>query len=521
MTQARSSRDSDPAHPSSDAAQQSADGRETLPPNDATESLSDGVELVSPPPDQDPLPDQFDRYRIERPLGQGAMGAVYLAHDTELDRRVALKVPRFDDVDSPEYRERFYQEARSAATLRHAHICPVYDVGEVAGQRFLAMAYVEGRLLSEFIEGGHAYSENDAARLVRKLALALQHAHGRGVIHRDLKPSNIMIDEDGEPIIMDFGLARRVNRHEERRLTHSGVLLGSPAYMSPEQIEDGAGAVGPASDIYSVGVILYELLTGSLPFEGSVAAVIGQIVTADPTKPSERRPGLDPRLEAICLKMMAKKCEDRYTAMDVVAEDLASFLENQLERDTDPGLQDTAASSVARSTSTDATPPVATAAAAEPAVSFANEKIGVPRAVLWAGFAAIAVGFGLTWWMISIALQQRDDGPNRIEIDSSFQRGLVEREAELFINGEPVDSSRLEEPIPLEPGSHLVEVRQGDERLLEETYVIEEGESAVLNIKYAGGNFFVDGPSIEPHTDSEPFDETLEEEDPNAWYPES
>lgn len=493
MTQARSSRDSDVAH-------ESGDQRDTLPPSEPTESLSDGVELVSPPPVDEPLPEEFDRYRVEKSLGQGAMGTVYLAYDTELDRRVALKVPRFDDVESPEYRERFYREARSAATLRHANICPVYDVGEVGGKRYLSMAYVEGRLLSELIEPRRPYAEQDAADLVRKLALALHHAHRKGVIHRDLKPSNVMIDEDGEPIIMDFGLARRVNRPDERRLTHSGTLLGSPAYMSPEQIEDGAGAVGPASDVYSLGVILYELLTGELPFEGSVAAVIGQIVTRDPVQPSTRRPGLDSRLETICLKMMAKRREDRYASMDEAADDLAEFLANQIDRDTDPALHDTQAPT-SRAPQDTAAGSAAATVVQDPAASVAHQKIGIPRSLLWAGFGAVAIGFGLTWWMMSIALQQRDDETNRIEFDSSFQQGLAEREAALYIDGELVESQRLEEPIPLETGTHLVEVRQGEEQLVSQGYVVEEGENLVLKIKYAGGSFIVDAQREAPPTE--------------------
>ena len=154
------------------------------------------------------LPEQFGRYRIMRQLGQGGMGAVYLAHDTKLDRPVALKVPFFDPADGPQAVQRFEREARAAATLDHPNLCPVFDVGEVDGIHYLTMPYIEGKTLSEAIPRGQALPEAQAAALVRKLALALQEAHDRGVIHRDLKPGNIMVNRRRELVIMDFGLAR-------------------------------------------------------------------------------------------------------------------------------------------------------------------------------------------------------------------------------------------------------------------------------------------------------------------------
>ncbi len=202
------------------------------------------------------LAGQFGRYRIDRLLGRGGMGSVYLAHDTQLDRPVALKVPHFTPEDGPEILERFYREARAAATLAHPNICPVYDVGEVGGVPYLTMAYVEGKPLAAFLKDGKPVLAAQAAAVVRKLALALQEAHARGVLHRDLKPANVMINARKEPVIMDFGLARRVNK-EEVRLTRKGAVLGTPAYMSPEQVGGDPDAVGPRSDVYSLGVILY------------------------------------------------------------------------------------------------------------------------------------------------------------------------------------------------------------------------------------------------------------------------
>src|SRR5262249_16690306 len=154
------------------------------------------------------------------------------------------------------------------------------------------MAYIEGRPLSELIRDGKPLPPRPAAALVRKLAVALAEAHRHGVIHRDLKPSNVMVNRRKEPVIMDFGLARRVNRGEER-LTQAGALLGTPAYMPPEQVSGDVEAMGPACDIYSLGVMLYEMLTGQLPFQGPLGAVFGQILTQQPEAPSKLRPELD------------------------------------------------------------------------------------------------------------------------------------------------------------------------------------------------------------------------------------
>jgi serine/threonine protein kinase len=275
---------------------------------------------------------KFGRYRVEKTLGEGAMGTVYLARDTELDRRVALKVPKFGDEDQ-EMMERFYREARSAAKLRHRNICAVHDIGEIDGTRYISMAYIEGRPLSDYVNPDKPPSERNVAVIVRKLAQALETAHREGVIHRDLKPANIMVDKKTEPVIMDFGLARQINTDENERLTQTGTVMGSPAYMSPEQVNADIDRIGPASDIYSLGVILYELLTGRLPYEGSIAAVIGQILMKDPEKPSAFRADLDPRLESICIKMMAKQIEDRHTAMKGVAQALTTFLKNDGKAD--------------------------------------------------------------------------------------------------------------------------------------------------------------------------------------------
>lgn len=257
------------------------------------------------------LPEVFGRYRVVKLLGRGGMGAVYLAEDTQLHRQVALKIPNIEGSQSPELLERHYREARLAATLRSPHICPVYDVGVIDDIHFISMAYIEGEPLSKRIPENGGSSERQVLSLIRKLAIALQSAHDLGIIHRDLKPANIMIDRQREPVIMDFGLARQVNDNGVR-LTQSGVIVGSPAYMSPEQVEGQPDKLTGAADQYSLGVVLYEFLTGQLPFRGSISAVIGQIISKPPPSPRDIRPDLDPRVSSLCQRMLAKSPQDRF-----------------------------------------------------------------------------------------------------------------------------------------------------------------------------------------------------------------
>ena len=240
------------------------------------------------------------------------MGEVYRGVDTKLHRRVALKVPKRDQNSDVELMKRFLVEARSAARLSHRNICPVYDTGTIDGCNYITMEFVEGKPLSSYIQVGKHLPQRAVAHLVRKLALALSEAHDHQIVHRDLKPANIMVDKKQEPVIMDFGLARQIGKPGDERLTRTGTIMGSPAYMSPEQVH---GDTGPTSDIYSLGVIFYEMLTGKLPFTGSVTAVIAQIVANDPPEPRELRSDLDPSLREICLKMMAKQITDRYASM--------------------------------------------------------------------------------------------------------------------------------------------------------------------------------------------------------------
>lgn len=266
------------------------------------------------------------RYRILHRLGKGGMGSVYLAEDTQLQRKVALKIPQMPDDDSGEWLSRFYREARAAATIHHSHLCPVYDVGEIDGVHYLTMAHIEGEPLSARMANPPLpWSASDAATLLRKLALAIQVAHDNGIVHRDLKPANIMINRQGEPVIVDFGLARRADA-EDVTLTRLGELLGTPAYMSPEQVEGNSEKIGPASDLYSLGVILFELLTGRRPYQGSAASVLAQILRDEAPPPSKFRAGLDLRIDSICCRLMARQPSDRYGSGIALSESLGQYL---------------------------------------------------------------------------------------------------------------------------------------------------------------------------------------------------
>lgn len=272
------------------------------------------------------IPSQFGRYRVERELGHGGMGAVYLAHDSQLDRKVALKIPFFkDEADEAEAVERFYREARAMATVQHANLCPVFDVGQFGQWHFLTMAYIDGQPLSKQLKEAGTLAAIPAVTLLRKVAIAVQKAHEAGIVHRDLKPANIMLTLDDEPIIMDFGLARRRSPGEVE-LTQTGAVFGSPAYMAPEQVEARHQEIGPATDVYALGVILYQMVTGHRPFEGSAASIFGQIVSRTPAPPSSFCRDLPPEIDAICLKAIAKSPSDRHVSAADFAEDLARCL---------------------------------------------------------------------------------------------------------------------------------------------------------------------------------------------------
>jgi len=269
--------------------------------------------------------EKLGRYEIRGVLGEGGFGRVYRAYDPQLDREVALKVPLYGYKDKVRT-QRFLTEAKAAGKLQHPSIVPTYDSGHIDGRPFIASAFIEGKPLSELVRRGKI-GLRQAAEWVRDLSDALAYAHQSGIVHRDIKPHNVMIDELNEPHLMDFGLAKRSN--EDSSVTTDGSLLGTPAYMSPEQAKGQLSKVGPASDQYSLGVVLFELLTGRKPFEGSPHVVIGLVASQDPPKPRSIRRQIPMDIEAICLMAMNRDPDRRYADCAAFAKDLTRWLEGR------------------------------------------------------------------------------------------------------------------------------------------------------------------------------------------------
>ncbi len=266
-------------------------------------------------------------YQIFGELGRGAMGVVYKAKQERADRTVALKVMLNSDQARSEEVSRFKIEAQAAANLQHPNIVQVYDVGQAGEMPYFTLEYVEGGTLSRKI-ARQMLSPDQSAQLLLTLATAVAFAHSRGVIHRDLKPANILVSADGQPKIADFGLARRTD--DVSHLTVDGTILGTPNYMSPEQAEGNQLAIGPLSDVYSLGAIFYELLVGRPPFKAASAwEVIQQVRTVEPTPPSTLQPGIVRDLETICLKCLQKDPAKRYESAQYLADDLQRFINNE------------------------------------------------------------------------------------------------------------------------------------------------------------------------------------------------
>lgn len=264
------------------------------------------------------LPALADRYRIERELGAGGMATVYLAHDVRHDRRVALKVLR-PELAAIIGAERFLAEIRTTANLQHPHILPLFDSGQVSGTVFYVMPYVDGESLRDRIDRDKQLPIDDALRIAREVGDALQYAHGLGVIHRDIKPENILL-KSGHALVADFGIALAAARTGGTRMTETGMSLGTPRYMSPEQAM-GERELSARSDVYALGCVVYEMLTGEAPFTGTTAqAIVAKVLTEKPAPIVPRRDRVPPHVEDAVLTALQKLPADRFaTAADFVA----------------------------------------------------------------------------------------------------------------------------------------------------------------------------------------------------------
>ena len=262
----------------------------------------------------------FGDYEILREIARGGMGVVFQARQVSLNRTVALKMilagQLADDTDV----KRFYTEAEAAANLDHPGIVPIFEVGQHEGQHYFSMGFVEGQSLSQRLAEGPLPSR-EAAELIRRVSEAIEYAHQHGVIHRDLKPANILLDQNGNPRVTDFGLAKKVQG--DSGLTGSGQIMGTPSYMPPEQAGGKRGEVGPAADVYALGATLYALLTGRPPFQAATAMdTVIQVISDEPVPPRRLNASIPRDLETICLKCLEKEPARRYRSAAALGEDL-------------------------------------------------------------------------------------------------------------------------------------------------------------------------------------------------------
>lgn len=264
------------------------------------------------------MSDKLGKYELRRVLGKGAMGTVYEGYDPVIDRTVAIKTVRLvgadsEDAQALEELERFRREAKAAGRLQHPNIVGVFDYGETDDIAYIVMEYVDGTTLKQVLDSGERYGVDEVVRLMDALLAGLQFSHDRGVVHRDIKPANVMLTSAGEIKIADFGIARI----ESSSFTQAGTILGTPAYMSPEQFM--GQRVDARTDIYSTGVMLYQILTGDKPFDGGLTAIMHKVLNSEPLPPSALSVAVTPALDRVVLTAMAKQPEKRYATASAFA----------------------------------------------------------------------------------------------------------------------------------------------------------------------------------------------------------
>ncbi|MBC8115454.1 MAG: protein kinase [Candidatus Saccharimonas sp.] len=311
-------------------------GGDTPAAKDDTLAWSDAD--VLPTADFDVLPVRLGRYFIERLIAQGGFAKVYLAMDEELGRHVALKIPRLERFKTPAKLRQFLAEARIASKLRHPGIITIFDVGQFAnGTNYISMEYVPGQSLSDLMNAERIPVPR-AVDLLIKIADAVHYAHGQGLVHRDLKPGNVLIDDRGEPRVVDFGLAV----HETAQGQLRGEVAGTPPYMSPEQFRGEVHRLDGRADIWSLGVVLYQLLTGRRPFNGDVKQLYDEVLHKAPKPPRQIDDQIPRELESICFKCLSKSVDDRYSTARDLSDDLREWLTSQ------PATEDSSSSRRAR-----------------------------------------------------------------------------------------------------------------------------------------------------------------------------
>lgn len=297
---------------------------QNAPPADEAPTVT--LTGATPAPRREP-PRTFGHYELVCELGRGGMGVVYQARQKNLDRTVALKMVLASHLASEQQLRRFESEGRAAASLRHANIVRLLDSGQIEGQPYLAMDYIAGQNLARRLQQG-PLELDAAARLVCDVARAVDYLHKQGIVHRDVKPSNILLDEEGQPYLTDFGLAKLLAA--DSHLTGTGVAAGTPSYMAPEQAAGQPSDVTPLCDVYSLGAVLYELITGRPPFQAASAIdVLIQVLESEPVHPRQLNPAIPRSLATICLKCLEKQPTARYASAGELADDLERFLKGE------------------------------------------------------------------------------------------------------------------------------------------------------------------------------------------------
>ncbi|MGC8475719.1 MAG: serine/threonine-protein kinase [Acetobacteraceae bacterium] len=337
-------------------------------------------------------PQALGKYELRGTLGRGAMGTVYEGWDPVIARRVAIKtvnLPENPDPDTAEEIARFRREAQAAGRLTHPNIVAVYDYGETKDIAYIVMEYVDGPTLKSVLDKNERFTLPDIRRIMDDLLAGLQFSHDRGVVHRDIKPANVMLNSERRGKIADFGIARI----ESSNMTQAGTVLGTPAYMSPEQFR--GEPVDARTDIYSSGVLLYQLLTGERPFEGSVTSIMHKVLNVDPPAPSQLSVVVPPALDAVVLRAMAKRPEDRFPSASAFAGALGNAIDTPDARVEDAGEATQVTPSRAA-----AAPARATATTAPASASVAERKRGAPMAAILGGVLVLLLaGGGAAWWL--------------------------------------------------------------------------------------------------------------------------
>ena len=349
--------------------------------------------------------ESLGKYEIKRTLGRGAMGIVYEGWDPIIARRVAIKTVKLpehaDDPETEEALARFRREAQAAGRLTHPNIVGVFDYGETNDLAYIVMEFVDGPPLKSLLDKEERFALTDAIRVMEDLLAGLQFSHERGVVHRDIKPANVMLTSAGQVKIADFGIARI----ESSSMTQAGTLLGTPAYMSPEQFM--GQVVDARTDIYSSGVLLYQLLTGERPFEGGLSAIMHKALNTEPPAPSQISVTAPPALDAVVRRAMAKRPEDRFASANAFAEAVRTALANPVSV-AEPESEDEATMVAAPSPALPAAAPPASAREARPAATAIPASAVVPRPaarssapmILIAAIVLLAVVGGGGWWFL-------------------------------------------------------------------------------------------------------------------------